>query len=125
MGFLDKIKGKVKDAMQNEVPPPPVQAAAPAEEYDHGHEDHEEASSGGSDEEFDLAGFDPLNDEEGFYNAVLHMESEGQFGGTDESRAEIMQQRGSATAATGTPSRSPATRCWRSSTAATRSASAR
>ena len=94
MGFLDKIKGKVKDAMQSEVPPPPPQAAAPAEEYDHGHEDHEEASGGGSDEEFDLAGFDPLNDEEGFYNAVLHMESEGQFGGTDESRAEIMQQRG-------------------------------
>ena len=93
MGFLDKIKGKVKDAMQSEVPPPPVQAAAPAEEYDHGHEDHEEASSG-SDEEFDLAGFDPLNDEEGFYYAVLHMESEGQFGGTDESRAEICERYG-------------------------------
>ncbi|HUJ61504.1 MAG TPA: hypothetical protein VLX92_23525, partial [Kofleriaceae bacterium] len=38
---------------------------------------------------YDIAGFDP-NDEEAFYNAVLHMESEGQFGGTDQSRAEIM-----------------------------------
>jgi hypothetical protein len=30
-----------------------------------------------------------MNDEQSFFNAVLHMESEGQFGGTDESRAEI------------------------------------
>src|SRR4051812_444354 len=37
---------------------------------------------------FDVAGFDP-DDEDAFFNAVLHMESEGQFGGTDESRAEI------------------------------------
>jgi hypothetical protein len=41
----------------------------------------------------DIAGFDP-DDEEAFYNAVLHMESEGQFGGTDESRAEICARYG-------------------------------
>lgn len=95
MGFLDKIKGKVKDAVQGEPPPPqqPVQAAHSYDDADHDEVD-QDVSSGSSDEEFDLAGFDPLNDEEGFYNAVLHMESEGQFGGTDESRAEIMQQRG-------------------------------
>lgn len=40
----------------------------------------------------DIAGFNP-NDENSFFEAVLHMESEGQFGGTDESRAQIMQQR--------------------------------
>jgi hypothetical protein len=43
--------------------------------------------------DFDVAGFDP-DDEESFFHAVRHMESEGQFGGTDESRAEIMQQYG-------------------------------
>ena len=31
----------------------------------------------------------PFEDEEAFFTAVLHMESEGQFGGTDESRADI------------------------------------
>ncbi len=41
----------------------------------------------------DIAGFNP-NDENSFFEAVLHMESEGQFGGTDESRARIMQERG-------------------------------
>ena len=38
-----------------------------------------------ADEPFDLAGFDP-DDEEAFFEAGIHMESEGQFGGTDESR---------------------------------------
>jgi len=96
MGFLDKIKSKVKDAVQGEVPPP-AQAAAHEDEVHQQEEDqdHDQDLSGdGGDEEFDLAGFDPLGDEEGFYNAVLHMESEGQFGGTDESRAEIMQRYG-------------------------------
>lgn len=92
MGFLDRIKGKVKDAMQTE-PPPPAPAAVAHDDVDH---DQELAADddGDTDSEFDLAGFDPLNDEEGFYHAVLHMESEGQFGGTDESRAEIMARHG-------------------------------
>ncbi|MFT3691950.1 MAG: hypothetical protein QM831_02330 [Kofleriaceae bacterium] len=44
-------------------------------------------------EQFDLAGFDP-DDEEVFFNAVLHMESDGQYGGTDQSRAEICARHG-------------------------------
>ena len=93
MGFLDKIKGKVKDAIQSEAPPPP-QAAPAYDESDHAEASEEFASSSDDDEAFDLAGFDPLNDEEGFYNAVLNMESEGQFGGTDQSRAEIQARYG-------------------------------
>lgn len=93
MGFLDKIKGKVKDAIQSDVSPPP-QAAQPDDDFDHDQQAEDLAGGGGDDEEFDLAGFDPLNDEEGFYNAVLHMESEGQFGGTDASRAEIQARYG-------------------------------
>lgn len=117
MGFLDKLKGifggakaKAEEAVQ--------QARGGGQQdghahghghahhgHDHGHgahdhahgdhdHDHEEdAGGGGDDEEFDLAGFDP-NDEGAFFHAVLHMESEGQFGGTDESRAEIMQRYG-------------------------------
>lgn len=90
MGFLDKMKGKIKDAMQTEAPPPPPPAAHVHQEI----EPEEMEDAGSDDEAFDLAGFDPLGDEEGFYNAVLHMESEGQFGGTDESRAEIMARYG-------------------------------
>jgi hypothetical protein len=41
----------------------------------------------------DVAGFDP-DDEDAFFHAVLHMESDGQYGGTDESRAEIMARYG-------------------------------
>ena len=88
MGFLDKLKKKIGDATQ----------AAPQ------HVPHEHATAPEPDEvdevddtddqpEFDVAGFDP-DDEDSFFNAVLHMESEGQFGGTDESRAEIMQRFG-------------------------------
>jgi len=88
MGFLDKLKKKITDVA---APPPQAQQYqeqvsepdAPEAEID----DADEAPS------FDVAGFDP-DDEESFFNAVLHMESEGQFGGTDESRAEIMQQFG-------------------------------
>jgi hypothetical protein len=89
MGLFDKLKktvGDVKGQMQGNSaapPPPPPQPqqapeAAPAPVIDDA-----------PDDSFDLAGFDP-NDEDAFFNAVLHMESEGQFGGTDESRAEIM-----------------------------------
>lgn len=44
-------------------------------------------------EAFDLAGFNP-DDENSFFEAVLHMESEGMFGGTDESRAQIQARYG-------------------------------
>lgn len=53
-----------------------------------GHHHQEEEEESASDEAFDLAGFNP-DDEESFFNAVLHMDSEGLHGGTDESRAEI------------------------------------
>ena len=42
----------------------------------------------------DTAGFEWDRDEEGFFNAVLHMESEGEMGGTDQSRAEIAHKYG-------------------------------
>lgn len=94
MGFLDKMKGKVKDAMRGEAPPA-ASVPEPEDDYHHQEEDQDFAGGGHDDDEaFDLAGFDPLGDEEGFYNAVLHMESEGQFGGTDESRAEIQARYG-------------------------------
>jgi hypothetical protein len=58
----------------------------------HGHAHHEEPQEE-EQEAFDTAGFNP-EDEESFFNAVLHMESEGMYGGTDESRAEIMARFG-------------------------------
>src|SRR5579863_6530875 len=99
MGLFDKMKGIVKGA-QNAVQPPPQQQAQqqppPPQHTPHGsmdaHVDVEAADD--EDDGLDLAGFDPENDEEAFFHAVLHMESEGQFGGTDESRAEIMQKYG-------------------------------
>ena len=62
--------------------------------HDHnhpGHHHHEEPEE--EQEAFDAAGFHP-DDEDSFFNAVLHMESEGMYGGTDESRAEIMSRFG-------------------------------
>src|SRR5262249_12940051 len=62
----------------------------------HVHEEVEEHVAHGSHDDapqFDLAGFDP-DDEEAFFDAVINMESEGMFGGTDESRARIMAERG-------------------------------
>src|ERR1051325_3652437 len=94
MGLFDKVKGLVKGAQEAVQPPqPPAQPrnAAPPEIMPEGtldpHVHHD-------DNGFDTAGFDPEHDENAFYNAVLHMESEGQFGGTDESRAEIMGRYG-------------------------------
>ena len=89
MGLFDKIKKSVTDA-KNQFVTPEQQAAhvaqvAPEEPDDD--EAHEE-------EQFDVAGFDVLRDEAAFFNAVLHMESEGMFGGTDESRAEICARYG-------------------------------
>ena len=91
MGFLDKIKNKL--GMSNEAPPPPPTPEPEPDRSDDEDEPSASGSSSGSDEEYDLAGFDP-DDEQSFFNAVLHMESEGQYGGTDESRAEIMQRFG-------------------------------
>jgi hypothetical protein len=87
MGFFDSIKKKLGGPAaappppQAAPPPPeaPVQAQAPAQAHA---------------PVLDLAGFDPMNDEEGFFNAILHMESEGQYGGTDASRAEICARYG-------------------------------
>jgi hypothetical protein len=49
-------------------------------------------------EAFDTAGFDPENDEDGFFEGVLYMESEGMISPTvtitEENRAEVMQKRG-------------------------------
>jgi hypothetical protein len=89
MGFLDKLKKKIGDVTSQpaqEQPQQQQQYAQAEPEPEPEVEEEEQAT-------FDVAGFDP-DDEETFFNAVLHMESEGQFGGTDESRAEIMQQFG-------------------------------
>lgn len=48
-----------------------------------------------SDEEMlDVAGFDPMNDEEAYFEAEHLMESEGMFGGTDADRERIKAQYG-------------------------------
>ena len=101
MGLFDKMKGIAK-GVQNAVQPPAQQQQQqsapppPPQQTPHGTMDEpvhvEDATDDG--DQFDCAGFDPDNDEESFFHAVLHMESEGQFGGTDESRAEIQQKFG-------------------------------
>jgi hypothetical protein len=80
MGLFDKVKkmaeGFVPAQQQSAVQPqPPAPPPAPPPQDD-------------------LAGFDPADDEDAFFNAVLHMESDGQYGGTDESRAEICARYG-------------------------------
>jgi hypothetical protein len=100
MGLFDSIKkaigGAASTAAQQAAmqavqpaaaPPPPraqqnPQQPAPSAAHNHDHS------------ALDMAGFDPENDENGFFNAVLHMESEGEQGGTDASRAEIMARYG-------------------------------
>jgi hypothetical protein len=91
MGFMDKLKSKI-GAAKDAVAPQQAQPAAVHEEVQ---EEVEEVASGSHDDapQFDLAGFDP-DDEEAFFDAVINMESEGMFGGTDESRAEICERRG-------------------------------
>ncbi|HPH68935.1 MAG TPA: hypothetical protein PLF40_24440, partial [Kofleriaceae bacterium] len=95
MGFLDTIKSLFGGAKNQ------VQAMQQQQQPQGGHPGYQGEAQGYAPEpdpepeqaSYDLAGFDP-NDENSFFEAVLHMESEGQFGGTDESRARIMQQRG-------------------------------
>jgi len=88
MGLFDKMK-KIAETVatpakqQSAVQPQHAPVARAPEPV------VEEVEDEGDDEpQFDVAGFDP-DDEDSFFNAVLHMESEGQYGGTDESRAEI------------------------------------
>lgn len=88
MGFFDKLKKTVTAATQQPAPQPQAHAPEPEPEPE-----YEEPAADDHVHGFDVAGFDPT-DEETFFHAVLHMESEGQFGGTDESRAEIMARRG-------------------------------
>jgi hypothetical protein len=95
MGFLDSIKKMFGMAKDEAAPPPPpaspASASEPEEASDDSGDDEPSASGSGG---FDVAGFEVGDDEEAFFNAVLHMESEGMFGGTDESRAEIMSRFG-------------------------------
>lgn len=95
MGFLDSIKKMFGMAKGDDAPPPPAAAAAPEADASSDDDDDEPSASGSSSGGgFDVAGFAVDDDEEAFFNAVLHMESEGMFGGTDESRAEIMERFG-------------------------------
>jgi hypothetical protein len=95
MGLFDKLKG-IKNAVQSATQAAPQQQAQP-EQHQHQQAPQQQQYAQAQPEpepQLDIAGFDPDNDEDAFFNAVLHMESEGQFGGTDESRAEIMQRYG-------------------------------
>jgi len=88
MGLFDKMKKAVETATAKNAQP--VAQAQPQ----HHHQPEPEPEPEEDDQpQFDVAGFDP-NDEDAFFNAVLHMESEGQYGGTDESRAEICARYG-------------------------------
>ncbi len=100
MGFFDSIKKAVATA----AAPPAVQEEQHEEQEDQekmqAADEESEEQSGGSHAlpcgclSHDTAGFDPENDEDAFFRAVQHMESEGLMGGTDESRAEIMETYG-------------------------------
>lgn len=104
MGLLDKLKSIFGGAKASAAQAMGGGGQPPAPAGDHGHAGHDhdggpdddEAAAGSSDDDeaFDVAGFDAANDEDAFFNAVRHMESEGQFGGTDASRAEIMGRYG-------------------------------
>jgi ABC-type Zn2+ transport system substrate-binding protein/surface adhesin len=131
MGFLDKLKsmfGGAKAKAEQAMGQGGHRHNQADHGHDHGHDhshgdhdhDHEAAPTDRRDEQFDLAGFDP-DDEEAFFHAVQHMESEGMFGGTDESRAEIMAATASAIAAcTGRACATRSTRCSPASTARSR-----
>ena len=92
MGLFDKIKKGVTDAKNQFVPQ--QQQAAHVNQPPQQPQYVEPEPEPEEEVQFDLAGFDPINDEQAFFNAVLHMESEGMFGGTDESRAEICARYG-------------------------------
>lgn len=79
MGFFDSVK-KMLGNNTEAAPPQPVV-------------EEEETASDDEGEQFDLAGFDP-DDEEAFFNAIQQIESEGLLGGTPQSRAQTMAQYG-------------------------------
>lgn len=81
MGLFDSMK----KMFSNPSPAPTPQV----EEEEVVTDDDDDDSAEG----YDLAGFDP-DDEEDFFEAVLHMESEGVTGGTEQSRAQIMARHG-------------------------------
>jgi hypothetical protein len=91
MGLFDKLKKTISDAGKQMQQPAHVQAQEPQLDATDDAVAEDDASEPGA--SFDVAGFHP-DDEDAFFHAVLHMESEGQFGGTDESRAEIMARFG-------------------------------
>src|SRR5687767_13871736 len=91
MGLFDKLKKGVADAKNQFVPQQQHSAAQPQPEPEPEQVEEEEVADHDEEAQFDVAGFDVMRDEGEFFNAVLHMESEGMFGGTDESRAEIRQ----------------------------------
>lgn len=102
MGLFDKLKKTFTDAKNQVAPAPQPQYSAPPASHEHDTDDDDDDRGGHhhvnhnvppQHGNFDLAGFNP-SDEDAFFNAVLHMESEGQFGGTDQSRAEIMHRFG-------------------------------
>ena len=78
MGFFDKIKKGVTDAanqfqpQQQQQAHVPQQQHAPEPQHEAVEEDHTDDET-----QFDVAGFDVMRDEGAFFNAVLHMESEG------------------------------------------------
>ena len=85
MGFFDSIKKAVGGAPQSA--PVPVAKTQPSMIA----AQHPLPAAKAS---LDTAGFDWDGDEAGFFHAVLHMESEGEMGGTDESRAQVSQKYG-------------------------------
>lgn len=95
MGLLDVIKGLfgAKTPSMPQHMQHMQQAAAPEPEPEPTGGGCEFCDDPSCENKPDYAGFNP-NNEDAFFEAVLHMESEGQFGGTDESRARIMQQFG-------------------------------
>jgi hypothetical protein len=93
MGLFDKIKKGVADA-KNQFAPQQQQSAAQHVPQPQPEPEVEEEEQDDEEQQFDVAGFDVQRDEAAFFNAVLHMESEGMFGGTDESRAEICARYG-------------------------------
>jgi hypothetical protein len=100
MGFFDSIKkavGGATDAAQKAIQQPEQQqqqAPPPQQQFQQQAPEPEPEETQEEEDAFDCAGFDPANDEDGFFEAVLHMESEGAGGGTDESRAQIQAKYG-------------------------------
>jgi hypothetical protein len=101
MGFFDILKGLLGGAKAKAEQAIGHEAAGHIHAsggHDHADHDHDHAEMDDRDPQPSVAASDPAgfraDDEEAFFNAVLHMESEGLLGGTDESRAEIMSRFG-------------------------------